>query len=50
MDQWGLETRDDRGVEKGSYEKGLEVLEPRQGSRYVKQMLQNIRKQNEARF
>gem|GEM_PF-5033870 len=36
--------------EKGSYKKSLEVLEPRHGSRYVRQMVQNIRKQNEARF
>ena len=50
MDQWGSKRVTIEVFEKGSYEKSLEVLEPRQGKRYVKQMVQNIRKQNEARF
>ena len=50
MDQWGSKRVTIEVFEKGSYEKSLEVLEPRQRSRYVKQMVQNIRKQNEVRF
>jgi hypothetical protein len=50
MDQWGSKRVTIEVFEKGSYEKSLEVLQPRQRSRYVKQMVQNIRKQNEARF
>ena len=50
MDQWGSKRVMIEVFEKGSYEKSLEVLEPRQGSRYVKQMVQNIRKQNETPF
>jgi 3D (Asp-Asp-Asp) domain-containing protein len=50
MDQWGSKRVTIEVFEQGSYEKSLEVLEPRHGSRYVKQMVQNIRKQNETRF
>jgi 3D (Asp-Asp-Asp) domain-containing protein len=50
MDQWGSKRVTIEVFENGSYERSLEVLEPRQGSRYVRQMVQNIRKQNETRF
>ncbi len=50
MDQWGAKRVTIEVFEKGSYEKSLEVLEPRQGNRCVRQMVQNIQKQNEARF
>ena len=50
MDQWGSKRVTIEVFEKGSYQKSLEVLEPRQGNRFVRQMVQNIRKQNETRF
>ena len=50
MDQWGSKRVTIEVFEKGSYDRSLEVLQTRQGSRYVRQMVQNIRKQNETRF
>jgi 3D (Asp-Asp-Asp) domain-containing protein len=50
MNQWGAKHVTIEVLQKGSYEKSLEVLEPRQGNRCVRQMVQNIRKQNETRF
>jgi 3D (Asp-Asp-Asp) domain-containing protein len=45
MNQWGARRVRIEVLEKGSYEKSLEVLKPRQGNWYAKQMVKNIQKQ-----
>ena len=50
MDEWGAKRVTIEVFEKGSYEKSLQVLEPRQANRCCKQMVQNIRKQNQTNF
>ena len=50
MNQWGAKRVTIEVLEKGSYEKSLEVLKPRQGNRCVRQMVLSIQKQNETRF
>ena len=50
MNQWGAKRVTIEVFEKGSYEKSLQVLEPRQANRCCRQMVQNIRKQNQTNF
>jgi 3D (Asp-Asp-Asp) domain-containing protein len=50
MDQWGAKRVTIEVFEKGSYEKSLQVLEPRQANWCCRQMVQNIRKQNQTNF
>jgi 3D (Asp-Asp-Asp) domain-containing protein len=50
MNQWGTRKVTIEVLEKGSYEKSLEVLRPRRGIRCVRQMVQNIEKTAETRF
>lgn len=45
MNQWGAREVKIEVLEKGSYEKSLEVLKPRQRSWYARQMVKNIQKQ-----
>lgn len=45
MNQWGARRVKIEVLEEGSYEKSLEVLKPRQGNWYAKQMVKNIQKQ-----
>jgi 3D (Asp-Asp-Asp) domain-containing protein len=44
MNQWGARGVKIEVLEEGSYEKSLEVLKPRQGNWYAKQMVKNIQK------
>jgi 3D (Asp-Asp-Asp) domain-containing protein len=50
MNEWGARRVKIEVLEKGSYEKSLEVLKPRQQSWYARQMVKNIRKQIEATY
>jgi 3D (Asp-Asp-Asp) domain-containing protein len=50
MNQWGAKRVTIEVLEMGSFERSLAVLEPRQRNRCVRQMVQNIRKQDETRF
>jgi 3D (Asp-Asp-Asp) domain-containing protein len=50
MNQWGARRVKIEILEKGSYEKSLEVRRPRQQSWYAKQMVKNIRKQIETTY
>lgn len=45
MNQWGARRVKIEVLEKGSYEKSLQVLKPRQGIWYARQMVRNIQKQ-----
>jgi 3D (Asp-Asp-Asp) domain-containing protein len=45
MNQWGARRVKIEVLEEGSLEKSLEVLKPRQGSWYTRQMVKNIQKQ-----
>ena len=45
MNEWGARRGKIEVLEKGSYEKSLEVLKPRQQSWYARQMVKNIQKQ-----
>jgi 3D (Asp-Asp-Asp) domain-containing protein len=50
MNQWGARRVKIEVLEKGSYEKSLEVLRPRQRSWYAKEMVRNIQKQIETTY
>jgi 3D (Asp-Asp-Asp) domain-containing protein len=50
MNQWGARRVKIEVLEKGSYEKSLEVLRPRQRSWYAKEMVKNIQKQMETTY
>ena len=50
MNQWGARRVSIEVLEKGSYEKSLEVLKPRQRSWYARQMVKNIQKQIETTY
>jgi hypothetical protein len=50
MNQWGARRVSIEVLEKGSYEKSLELLKPRQRSWYARQMVKNIQKQIETTY
>ena len=50
MNQWGARRVSIEVLEKGSYEKSLEVLKPRQRSWYARQMVKNIQQRIETRY
>lgn len=50
MNEWGARRVKIEVLEKGSYEKSLEVLKPRQRSWYARQMVKNIQKQIETTY
>ena len=50
MNQWGAREVKIEVLEKGSYEKSLEVLKPRQRSWYARRMVKNIQKQIETTY
>jgi hypothetical protein len=50
MNQWGARRVSIEVLEKGSYERSLEVLKPRQRSWYARQMVKNIQKQIETTY
>lgn len=50
MNEWGARRVKIEVLEKGSYEKSLEVLKPRQQSWYARQMVKNIQKQIETTY
>jgi 3D (Asp-Asp-Asp) domain-containing protein len=50
MNEWGARRVKIEVLEKGSYEKSLEILKPRQQSWYARQMVKNIQKQIETTY
>jgi 3D (Asp-Asp-Asp) domain-containing protein len=47
MNQWGSRRVTIEVLEKGSFEKSLELLKPRQGNWHVRQMVKNIQKETD---